>query len=77
MKKLVSMVALATFVLALNVNAQEPKQEKKAKTEKSCCADKKSCDKDKQASCSSDKKSSCGSEKKAGCCASKKAEDKK
>ncbi|AWM12934.1 hypothetical protein NHF50_03335 [Flavobacterium sp. NRK F10] len=69
MKKLVSMVALAAFVLALNVNAQEPKQEKKAKTEKSCCADKKSCDKD--------KKASCGSEKKAGCCASKKAEDKK
>jgi Ni/Co efflux regulator RcnB len=68
MKKLVSMVALAAFAVALNVNAQEPKQEKKtAKTEKSCCADKKSC--------SSDKKEA-STDKKAGCCAAKKAESK-
>lgn len=77
MKKLVLMVALAAFVLVLNVNAQEPKQEKKtAKTEKSCCADKKSCSSDKKEA-STEKKESCGSDKKAGCCSAKKTEDKK
>lgn len=60
MKKLVSIVALATFLFSMNVNAQEPKQTKKtkAKTEKSCSAE---------------EKKACTSEKKAKCCASKKA----
>ena len=39
MKKLVSIMAVAAFMLSMNVNAQEPKQKAKketAKTEKSC-----------------------------------------
>ena len=39
MKKLVSIMAVAAFMLSMNVNAQEPKQKakkEKAKTEKSC-----------------------------------------
>ena len=65
MKKVASMFALAAFLFAMNVNAQEPKQKgKKAKTEKSC---------------STEEKKSCGdsAEKKGGCCSSKKAEEKK
>lgn len=64
MKKLASILTVAAFVFALNVNAQEPKKAKKetAKTEKSC---------------SSSEKKSCGTEKKGGCCSSKKATEKK
>lgn len=66
MKKLVSIMAVAVFMLSMNVNAQEPKQKAKkatAKTEKSC---------------SSSETKSCGSEAKSGgCCSSKKAADKK
>ena len=39
MKKLVSIMAVAAFMLSMNVNAQEPKKKSKketAKTEKSC-----------------------------------------
>ncbi|MET0760688.1 MAG: hypothetical protein ABWZ56_09735 [Flavobacterium sp.] len=60
MKKLVSTLALVAFLFSMTVNAQEePKQKKKAKTEKSC---------------STEEKKSCGTEKKAGCCSAKKAE---
>ncbi len=66
MKKIVSILAVAAFMLSMNVNAQEPKKKakkEKAKTEKSCStAEKKSCGTD---------------EKVGGCCASKKAADKK
>jgi hypothetical protein len=66
MKKLVSIMTVAAFMLSMSVNAQEPKQKakkEKAKTEKSC---------------STEDKKSCGSEKKSGgCCASKKATEKK
>jgi hypothetical protein len=61
MKKLVSSLALVAFLFSMSVNAQEvePKQKKKAKTEKTCSAD---------------EKKSCTTEKKAGCCSAKKAE---
>ena len=39
MKKLVSIMAVAAFMMSINVTAQEPKQKAKketAKTEKSC-----------------------------------------
>ena len=66
MKKLVSIMAVAAFMLSMNVNAQEPKQKakkEKAKTEKSC---------------STEEKKSCGTEAKSGgCCSSKKATTKK
>ena len=66
MKKLVSIMAVAAFMLSMNVNAQEPKQKakkEKAKTEKSC---------------STEEKKSCGTEAKSGgCCSSKKATEKK
>jgi Ni/Co efflux regulator RcnB len=66
MKKLVSILAVAAFMLSMNVNAQEPKQKtkkEKAKTEKSC---------------STEEKKSCSTDAKAGgCCASKKAATKK
>ena len=66
MKKITSVLVVAAFMLAMNVNAQEPKKNEKkeaAKTEKSCStAEKKSCS---------------SSEKKASCCASKKAAEKK
>jgi len=66
MKKLVSIMASAAFMLSMSVTAQEPKQKAKkeiAKTEKSC---------------STAEKKSCGSEAKAGgCCSSKKAASKK
>lgn len=60
MKKLVSILAVAAFLFSVNINAQEKvKEEKKAKTEKTCSKDEmKHCDKD----------------KKGGCCAAKKAE---
>ncbi len=65
MRKLVSIMAVAAFMFAINVNAQEPKQKVKkadAKTEKSCGTEKKSC----------------GTEAKSGgCCSSKKAAEKK
>lgn len=66
MKKLVSILAVAAFMLSMNVNAQEPKKKAKketAKTEKSCSAAEKK-------SCSSDAKAG-------GCCASKKTAEKK
>lgn len=66
MKKLVSILALAAFMLSMNVNAQEPKKKakkEKAKTEKSC---------------STEDKKSCGTDAKAGgCCSSKKTAEKK
>ena len=66
MKKLVSILAVAAFMLSMNVNAQEPKKKAKketAKTEKSCStAEKKSCSSDAKAG---------------GCCASKKTAEKK
>ena len=49
MKKTISMLALVAFLFSMNGNAQEkePKQKKKAKTEKSCTAsEKKSCGKE-------------------------------
>lgn len=59
MKKTLSTLAVVAFLFSFNVNAQEqPKQTKKAKTEKSC---------------STAEKKSCGTETKAGCCSSKKA----
>lgn len=66
MKKLVSIMAVATFMLSMNVNAQEPKKKAKkdtAKTEKSCSTEEKK-------SCSTDAKT-------AGCCSSKKTAEKK
>ena len=60
MKKVIYVALGALF--AFQVNAQEPKQQKKAKTEKSC---------------STEEKKECSTEKKAGCCAAKKAEEKK
>jgi hypothetical protein len=51
------------LVFSITLSAQEePKQEKKAKTEKSC---------------STAEKKSCGTAKKGGCCASKKAAEEK
>lgn len=42
MKKVMSLVAVTTFLFAIDTNAQEPKKEKKVKTEKaSCCSSKK------------------------------------
>ncbi len=72
MKKAIYVALVALF--AFQVNAQEPKQQKKAKTEKSCSAA------DKKGGCCSDNKTkdskaSCGeskSEKKSSCCSSKK-----
>lgn len=59
-------MAVAAFMLTMNVNAQEPKQKakkEKTKTEKSC---------------SSAEKKSCGSEAKTGgCCSSKNYSEKK
>lgn len=55
MKKLVSVMALAAFLLSLNVTAQEKQKEKEtAKKE-----------------CSMKEKSHCSKDKKAGCCAKK------
>jgi len=53
MKKVISMMALASILFSMNANAQEkPKQKKKAKTEKSCtAAEMKSCSKEKKAAC--------------------------
>jgi hypothetical protein len=63
MKKLISVFTLVALVFSITLSAQEePKQEKKAKSEKSC---------------STAEKKSCGKEKKAGCCASKKAAEEK
>ncbi|RTL10982.1 MAG: hypothetical protein EKK56_09285 [Flavobacteriaceae bacterium] len=66
MKKLVSIMAVAAFMLSMNVNAQEPKQKAKKETAKT------------EKSCSTAEKKSCGSEAKSGgCCSSKKAAEKK
>lgn len=57
MKNLLSIMAVATFMFSMNVNAQEPKQKSKkevAKTEKAA-ADKKSCGTDAKSSCCSKK----------------------
>ncbi len=63
MKKLISVFTLVALVFSITLSAQEePKQEKKAKTEKSC---------------STAEKKSCGTPKKGGCCASKKATEEK
>ncbi len=66
MKKLVSIMAVAAFMLSMNVIAQEPKQKAKKETAKT------------EKSCATAEKKSCGSEAKAGgCCSSKKATEKK
>lgn len=58
MKKLI-LVAAVAFLFSTTTNAQEPKQKKKAKTEKSCSVNGKKCcgesDK-KEASCDTKKK---------------------
>lgn len=53
MKKVISMMAVAAFLFSMNANAQEkPKQQKKAKTEKSCTpAEMKACSKEKKTCC--------------------------
>lgn len=58
MKKLVSVVAVATFMFTMSANAQEKvsSKKKKAKTEKSVASEKKEC---------------APGEKKAACCAHK------
>jgi len=66
MKKITSILAVAAFMLALNVNAQEPKKKAKKETAKT------------EKSCSTEEKKSCGSDdKKASCCSSKKTAEKK
>ena len=66
MKKLVSTMAVAAFMLSISVSAQEPKQKTKKETTKT------------EKSCATAEKKSCGSEAKSGgCCASKKATEKK
>ncbi|MES2811049.1 MAG: hypothetical protein V4670_01135 [Bacteroidota bacterium] len=62
MKKLITSLALVTFLFSAAVNAQEVKKErksKKAKTEK--------------AACSTEEKKACSTDKKVSCCAAKKA----
>ncbi len=63
MKKVVSLFAVAAFLFAMNVNAQEKPAAKNTKTEKTCSA--------------AEKKSCAGGEKKGSCCSAKKASDKK
>jgi hypothetical protein len=64
MKKVISALAIAAFLFAANVNAQEKQEKKKetAKTEKSCSAS---------------EKKACAASGKKSCCAAKKAEEKK
>jgi hypothetical protein len=54
MKKLVSVMALAAFLLSLNVNAQE--KPKEAAKKECSMKEKKSCSKDKKAGCCAAKK---------------------
>jgi hypothetical protein len=65
MKKLVTILAVVSFMFSVDANAQTPKQKKKeaAKTEK--------------AALSTEDKKACGTEAKGSCCSSKKAEAKK
>jgi hypothetical protein len=74
MKKVITILAIAAFMFAVDANAQEPKQTKKVastETKKACCAT------DKKETASAEKKS-CGTDAKGGsCCAAKKAEAKK
>lgn len=66
MKNIISILAIATFMVSLNANAQEPKQKAKKETAKT------------EKSCATAEKKSCGSEAKSGgCCSSKKAVAKK
>ena len=66
MKKLVSILAVAAFMVSMNVNAQEPKKKAKKETTKT------------EKSCSTSDKKSCGSDAKAvGCCSPKKVAEKK
>ncbi|MEO8234928.1 MAG: hypothetical protein ABI549_05890 [Flavobacterium sp.] len=60
MKKVISILSLATLLFTMTINAQETKPAKKAKakTEKTCSAE---------------EKKSCSAEKKGGCCSAKKA----
>lgn len=54
MKKLVSMMAFAAFLVSMNVTAQEKPKEK---DKKECTTtEKKSCDKEKKAGCCASKK---------------------
>ena len=54
MKKVVSMMALAAFLVSMNVTAQEKAKEK---DKKECSAkEKKSCDKEKKGGCCAAKK---------------------
>ena len=75
MKKITSILAVAAFMLAMNVNAQEPKkQPAKKETVKTERAEVK----EEKKSCSTAEKKSCSSsEKKAACCSSKKTTGKK
>jgi hypothetical protein len=63
MKKITSILAVAAFMLAMNVNAQEPKKQpakkETVKTERA------------------EEKKSCGSDEKKACCSSKKTAEKK
>ncbi len=69
MKKVFSILAVATFLFSMNVNAQEdPKQTKKAKASTEKASTEKSCTKE--------EKKSCSTEKKASCCSAKKEESK-
>lgn len=52
MKKVISAMAIAAFLFAANVNAQEKQQEKKECSKKEM----KSCDKDKKGGCCAGKK---------------------
>ncbi len=54
MKKVISMMAIAAFLFAGNVNAQET--QKKETEKKECSKDKKSCSKDKKGGCCAGKK---------------------
>lgn len=66
MKNIISILAIATFMVSMNGNAQEPKQKAKKETAKT------------EKSCATAEKKSCGSEAKSGgCCSSKKAVAKK
>jgi len=54
MKKVISMMAVAAFLFAANVNAQETQKKETAKKESA--KDKKSCSKDKKGGCCAGKK---------------------
>ncbi|AIG30560.1 hypothetical protein SL053_000832 [Flavobacterium psychrophilum] len=69
MKKLISTLAIVTFLFTTNINAQEakPKDKKECTTHK----DKKTCDHKDKKTCTKEEMKSCTKDKKAGCCAKK------